>query len=54
MEGLVQDQRQLKEYRLTAGRFRLDQITLNQIKDWNRKIKKFINKERFTSGLKQT
>jgi|TARA_B110000238_G_C16062790_1_gene411311 hypothetical protein len=31
MEGLAQDQTQLKEYRLMAGRFRLDQITLNQM-----------------------
>ena len=31
MEGLAQDQRQLKEYRLMAGQFRLDQIRLSQM-----------------------
>ena len=31
MEGLAQDQTQLKEYRLMAGQFRLDQIRLNQM-----------------------
>ena len=31
MEGLAQDQTQLKECRLMAGQFRLDQIRLNQM-----------------------